>query len=149
MKEGRVMTINDAAQETKPAAASPSAMPAAPKWFAALGLAAGFGAVVASSCCVIPLGLAALGAGASVLGGLEFVAALRVPFLTVSALAIAGGWGAWWWKRPAACVSGSGCASPERSRATLALLASASLIVAAAASWGYIDPVLLKLFRGR
>lgn len=143
------MIINDAVQRMTPAVASPPAMPAAPKWFAALGLVAGLGAVVASSCCVIPLGLAALGAGASVLGGLEMVAEWRVPFLAVSALAIVGGWGAWWWKRPAGCVSGSACASPQRSHTTLSLLLCASLIVVLAASWDYIDPVLLKLFRGR
>ena len=143
------MTINDAAQETTQVVASPPVMPAAPKWFAALGLIAGLGAVVASSCCVIPLGLAAIGAGAGVLGGVEMVAEWRVLFLAVSALAIVGGWGAWWWKRPAACASGSSCASPQQSRATLALLLCASLIVVLAASWGYIDPVLLKLFRGR
>ncbi len=142
------MTINDAAQETMPAVGLP-ANPAAPKWFAALGLVAGLGAVVASSCCVIPLGLAALGAGAGVLGGLATVAEWRVPFLAVSALGIVGGWGAWWWKRPAPCVAGSACASPERSRATLALLLCASLIVALAAGWGYIDPVLLKLLKRR
>lgn len=142
------MTINDASQETAPVASLP-AMPATSKWFAAVGLVAGLGAVVASSCCVIPLGLAALGAGASVFGGLEMVAAWRVPFLAVSASAMAGGWGAWWWKRPAPCISGSTCASPQRSRATLALLLCASLIVALAASWGYIDPVLLKMFRGQ
>ena len=143
------MTINDVAQEKTPAGASPPAMPAAPKWFAALGLVTGLGAVVASSCCVIPLALATLGASASVLGGLEVVAAGRIPFLAVSALAIIGGWGAWWLKRPTACISGSSCASPDRSRATLALLLCASAIVVAAASWGYIDPLLLKLFRGR
>jgi mercuric ion transport protein len=33
--------------------------------------------------------------------------------------------------------------------ATLALLLCASAIVLAAASWGYIDPMLLKLVRGR
>ena len=142
------MTINDAAQETTQAAASPPATPAAPKWFAALGLAAGLGAVVASSCCVIPLALATLGASASVLGGLELVASWRIPFLAVSTLAIAGGWAAWWWKHPVACNSGSTCASPDRSRATLALLLCASAIVLAAGSWGYIDPMLLKLFRG-
>ncbi|MGJ0427314.1 hypothetical protein [Methylocystis sp.] len=60
------MTINDAAQETTPAVAPAPAAPAAPKWFAALGLVAGLGAVVASSCCFIPLSLAALGAGAGV-----------------------------------------------------------------------------------
>jgi mercuric ion transport protein len=141
------MTINNAAQETMPAVAPPAA-PATPKWFAALGLVAGLGAVVASSCCVIPLGLAALGAGAGVLGGLETVAEWRVPFLAISALAIVGGWGAWWWKRPAPCIPGSDCASPQRSRATLGLLLCASLIVALAANWGYIDPILLTILKG-
>ncbi|MEK4031934.1 mercuric transporter MerT family protein [Methylocystis sp. IM3] len=143
------MTVNDTAQETTPAASSPAHLPASPKWFAALGLVAGLGAVVASSCCVIPLGLAALGAGAGVLGGLAMIAEWRTPFLLVSALAIIGGWGAWWLKRPVACTLGESCASPQRSRATLALLLCASLTVLAAASWGYIDPALLKLFRSR
>ncbi len=141
------MTINDTAQETTPAVSSPSDVSSSsPKWFAALGLVAGLGAVIASSCCVIPLGLAALGAG--VLGGLEMIAEWRASFLLVSALAIVGGWGAWWLKRATACVSETTCA-PHRSRATLALLVCASRAVLAAASWGYIDPVLLKLLRGR
>jgi mercuric ion transport protein len=147
IKEGRAMTINDAAQKTMHAV-SPPAAPAAPKWFAALGLVAGLGAVVASSCCVIPLGFAALGAGTGVLGGLEKVAEWRVPLLAISALAIVGGWGAWWWKRPAPCVAGLACASPRRSRATLALLLFASLIVMLAASWGYMDSLLLKIVKG-
>jgi mercuric ion transport protein len=142
------MTINDAAQE-KPAASAPPAAPAASKWFAALGLVAGLGAVVASSCCVIPLGLAALGAGASVFSGLELVAEWRIPLLAVAALAVVGGWGAWWMKRPVACASDSGCAQPERARSTLALLLCGSAIMLAAASWSHIDPMLLKLFQGR
>lgn len=143
------MTISDSAQETATAASASPAATSAPKWFAALGLVAGLGAVVASSCCVAPLSLVALGAGASVLGGLEAVAAWRAPLLSVSALGIIGGWGAWWLKRPVACASGESCASPERSRATLTLLLCASAIVLAAASWSYIDPLLLKLWRGR
>lgn len=143
------MTIDDTAQETTPVIAAADSARVAPKWLAALGLTAGFGAVVASSCCVVPLGLAALGASASVLGGLEMVAAWRVPFLAVGALAVASGWGAWWLKRSAACAPGSACASAGRSRATLALLLCASAIMLAAASWGYIDPMLLRLFRGR
>lgn len=143
------MTINDTAQESTPAVSTPANLPSSPKWFAALGLIAGLGAVVASSCCVIPLGFAALGAGAGVFGGLEVVAEWRMPLLLISAMAILGGWGAWWLKRPVACALGERCVSPQRSRATLALLLCASMTVAAAASWGYIDPVLLKLLRGR
>jgi mercuric ion transport protein len=149
IKERRAMTMNDRAQETTPIASSPADLPASPEWFAALGLAAGVGAVVASSCCVIPLGLAALGAGTSVLGGLQGVAAWRIPLLSISILAIVGGWAAWWLKRPVACASVASCASPERSRAGLVLLLCASAILLAATSWSYIDPMLLKLFRGR
>jgi mercuric ion transport protein len=143
------MTTNDAAHEATPAASFSPAPPASPKWFAALGLVAGLGAIVASSCCVIPLGLAALGASASVLFGLGAVAAWRIPLLSLSAMMIVGGWGAWWLKRPAECSTGASCASPQRSRATLALLLCATAIVLTAASWSYIDPTLLKLFRGR
>lgn len=143
------MTSNDTAQQTTLAVSSPADPPASPKWFAALGLVAGLGAVVASSCCVIPLGLAALGAGASVLGRLEAIAAWRVTLLSTSAMAIVGGWGAWWLKRPIACVSGAGCKTPQRARATLTLLLSASITVLAAASWRHIDAALLALLRGR
>lgn len=143
------MTVTDSAKATTSSASASPGAPVAPKWFAALGLVAGLGAVIASSCCVIPLGLAALGAGAGILGGLETVAAWRVPLLSVGALGIVGGWGAWWFKRPVVCAAGAACASPKSSRATLALLLCASAIVLAAASWSYIDPVLLKFFKGR
>jgi len=121
----------------------------APKWLGALGLTAGIGAVVASSCCTLPLVLGALGASAGVLGGLQQVAEWRVPFLVVSALGMAGGWAAWWWKPPTGCAAGSACASPARSRATLALLVFATAVLIAAASWDRIDPMMLRLLRGR
>jgi mercuric ion transport protein len=142
------MVIDNGMQSAAPAEAAPRTTVGAPAWFGAMGLVAGLGAVVASSCCVIPLGLAALGAGAGVLGALAAMSALRLPFLAVSGAAVAGGWAAWW-RRPTACVPGSGCAPLERSRATLALLLCATAIVAAAAIWAYVDPVLLKLLRGR
>lgn len=142
------MTVNDTTQNSTPAGSSLPAARTTPTWFATVGLVTGLGAVVASSCCVIPLGLAALGAGAGVLGGLEAVAAWRVPLVSASALAIIGGWGAWWLRRPVACRSGASCASAKRSSATLWLLLCASAIMLAAASWSYIDPVLLKLLRG-
>jgi mercuric ion transport protein len=143
-RKGKSMAVNDASQK-KPTA---SARPGSPNWLAALGLITGLGAVVASSCCVIPLGLAALGAGASVVGGLELIAAWRVPLLAASALTIGGGWSAWWMRRSAICASKANC-SVERSRSTLALLLCASALTVAAASWSYIDPMLLKLFRER
>lgn len=143
------MSINNTTQEAEPAALSSRAPQAASKWLATVGLFAGLGAIVASSCCVIPLGLVAVGAGASILGGLEVLAEWRVPLLSISALAISGGWGAWWLKRPFACASEAGCVPPRRSPVTLTLLLAASIALLAAASWTYLDPLLLKLLRGR
>ncbi|HEY8260430.1 MAG TPA: mercury transporter MerT [Methylosinus sp.] len=147
-EERRAMTIDGAARETTPAVSASPVAPTAAKWFAASSLVAGLGAVLASSCCAIPLAIAALGAGAGVLGGLETVAAWRAPLLFISAAGIVGGWGAWWLRRPPTCFAGPSCASRERSRATLLLLLGASASVLAAASWSTIDPLLLALFRG-
>lgn len=142
------MTVNDAAEATTPEASLSAKESASPRWFAAMGVFAGVGAIIASSCCVIPLGLAALGVSAGVLGGLEQVAAWRVPLLVVSGLGAVGGWIAWGWRKRT-CIAGSSCASPERSPTTLTLLLCASVIILSAASWGYIDPMLLKFFRSR
>lgn len=103
------MSVNDVGHE-KLGALSYSPSSNTPKWFASLGLVAGLGAVVASSCCVLPLGLVALGAGAGVFGVLNEIAAWRVPFLSVSALAVAGGWGACLMKRRDACTTDLHCA---------------------------------------
>jgi mercuric ion transport protein len=148
-QERRTMTINDAAPTTDAPETLRTTSRAAPKWLAALGLLGGFGAVAASSCCVLPLGLAALGAGAGVLGGVEYLTGWRTPLLALSALAVAGGWAAWRRKGPVVCASGSSCATLRRSRGTLALLLVASVVVTVAASWDYIEPALLKMTRGR
>lgn len=118
------------------------------KLLAGAGLAAGLGAVIASSCCVLPLGLAAIGASAGVFGVINELAAWRIPLLSLSALAVAGGWGAWWMKRREACATGPHCATPARTQSTTTLLMLASVIMIAAAGWEHIDPVLLKLFKG-
>lgn len=140
------MTINDAGQAVTSASSPPAA--ATSKWLAGAGLVAGLGAVIASSCCVLPLGLAAIGAGAGVIGVLNEVAAWRVPLLSVSALAVAGGWGAWWMKRREACAIDPHCATPSRRQSTTTLLALATVTVIAAAGWDHIDPALFKLFAG-
>lgn len=140
------MTINETAPLSAPGKAVPPAPPAATRWLAAVGLVSALGAVIASSCCAISLGLAALGAGAGILGAIEWLAPWRNPLLVISAFAIVGGWAMWWRKRPAVCRVGSVCISPSRSRATLALLVCASAAAVAALSWNHIDPVLFKMF---
>jgi mercuric ion transport protein len=143
------MGLNDREKESTPAISAPANLPSSPKWFAALGLVAGLGAVAASSCCVVPFGLAALGAGAGILGELEAIAEWRTTLLLVSIAAIVAGWGAGWLKGPIACAPGASCASHQHSHATLTLLLCGTITVVMATNWGYFDLALLKLLRGR
>jgi mercuric ion transport protein len=141
------MSVNDAGHE-KIGAPSYSPFSNAPKWFAIIGLVAGLGAVVASSCCVLPLGLIALGVGAGILGVINEIPAWRDPLLSMSAIAVAGGWGAWLVKRRDACTADLHCATSSQKQLTMILLIISTIIVVMAAGWEHIDPVLLKLFNG-
>lgn len=78
------MSVDETGQEMPSALSSPYSA-TTPKWLPGAGLAAGLRAVVASSCCVLPLGLASLGSGASILGVLNEITTWRVPLLSVSA----------------------------------------------------------------
>ena len=111
---------------------------------AVAGLAAGMGAIAASSCCVVPLTLASLGAGAGIFSGLEALAPWQIPLLVASSAGMAAGWLAWWRSGRQACEAGSACAGYRRSSASLALLLLASLIVLTALGWDYLEPSLLK-----
>ncbi len=113
-----------------------------------LGIASGLAAVLASSCCVLPLLLGGLGAGAGVFTTLEFIAPYRVPFLAIGGIAITGAWFAFARKRSVICEPGSSCQVPLRSRTTAAILAVATLLLVTAAVWSTIEPGLLKLARG-
>ena len=84
--------------------------------FAVAGVVAGVGAIAASSCCIGPLTLASLGAGAGIFGTFEALAPWRIPLLGASVIAVAVGWFAWW---RVACDARPTCATPTRSPASL------------------------------
>jgi hypothetical protein len=85
------MTFNDAV----PASAAPQARSATlySRLLAGLALTGGLGAAAASSCCVIPLVLGSMGAGAGIFSGLEALSLWRAPLLGAAVLAVAGAWG--------------------------------------------------------
>lgn len=112
---------------------------------AALGAVTGLGALVASSCCVLPIVLGGLGAGAGVFTVLGVLAPLRVPLMVASALAVIVGW--FFYARPPQSVCAGSCAAPRRSLAPLVLLSLATLLIVAAATWGYFEPALIKMLR--
>ena len=141
------MALNDTAPFAAPAEAKPVSRTLAGGLLAAFGAVTGIGAVLASSCCVVPLLLSSLGAGAGLFSVLEVLVPWRTPLLVGSALAIAGGWVVWWRKQPVTCEPNSVCATPGRSRALMAALMVASLIVVTATIWDDLEPLLLKLMR--
>jgi len=115
---------------------------------AGTGAVVGISALVASSCCVLPLALAGLGVTGAVFSGLAFLADIR-PFLIVGAAAmLALGWAFFFWRRRRARCDGDSCARPERSGRMFGLLGFGSLIVGLALVWGpYVEPALLRLAR--
>ncbi|GEL44796.1 hypothetical protein MEX01_53870 [Methylorubrum extorquens] len=114
---------------------------------AALGAITGLGALAASSCCVLPLVLGGLGASAGIFTVLSVLAPLRVPLMAASVLAVVVGWFIYARRRQAACGPDGSCTAPRRSPAALVLLSLATLLIAAAAAWGYFEPALIKMLR--
>ncbi len=62
---------------------------ASTSWLAGLGATVGLGGLLASSCCVVPMALAGLGAGGAAFSGLDFLATWRIYLIAGAALALA------------------------------------------------------------
>jgi mercuric ion transport protein len=101
--------------------------------FATLGLISGTVAVLAASCCVLPLALAGLGAGAGIFSALEILVEYQKPLLALSAALVAAAW-LLYFRRPGATR-------------TAVALTVATLLVGSAAAWGHIEGHLLEVVR--
>lgn len=127
--------------------------PSSTEWMvrgiAATGAATGLGALAASSCCLVPTALAWLGLGAgavslSLLGAVEFLSRWRTHLLLASAVLVFAGWTIWLRQRRAAHAF---CPSPRISgvsTATMATFIIASLCLAGAIGWEYVESVLME-----
>ncbi len=110
------------------------------------GLAAGLTAIVASSCCVLPIVFVGLGLGSVAAFLIPALAALRPYLLAVAVLAVAVAWVVYA-RRRWTCTTdaGSGITAPPRTPIWLML---ASAIVLLALVWQpWIEPSLLQLTR--
>lgn len=96
--------------------------------FAAGGL---IGAILASTCCVLPLLLVSLGISGAWIGQLTALSPYQ-PYFLVSALALlgAGFWQAYR-RKPEVCAPGSICAKPTSGRLTKSILWIGTMFVAA------------------
>jgi mercuric ion transport protein len=100
---------------------------------AAFGLATGLSAVLAASCCVLPLIIGGLGAGAGVFAVLEMLADYRTPLLIVSSILVVTAWFLYFRRR----------GTPS----TAIVLVLAIVLVVTAANWALFEPSLLKIVR--
>jgi len=110
------------------------------------GLLAGgsvFGALLASSCCILPLVLFSLGIGGAWIGNLTALYPYKPIFVTITLAFLAGGFYMAYRKPKAACEPGSYCATPTSGRVLKISLWGSTLLVAAALAFPYFAPLLL------
>lgn len=95
-------------------------------WFAAGGLV---GAILASSCCIVPLVLVTLGVSGAWIGNLTALEPYK-PYFAGAALVLIGlGFRQVYFKSKPACVEGSYCARPQSALLTRFLLWFATVLV--------------------
>jgi mercuric ion transport protein len=117
-------------------------------WLAGLGAVAGFGTLAASSCCVLPLALAGLGAGSVVFGGLEILAKWRPLLLGVVAVVMLAAWILLFWRRSVAGKVDGSCTAYAASKSVRLLLSLGTVFVVLSVAWDpYIEPFLLRFVR--
>jgi mercuric ion transport protein len=103
------------------------------RFLATASVFTGAAAVFAASCCVLPLVLGGIGAGAGLFSILEVLADYRISILAISAAFLAGAWAVYIHRRGA--------------RSTALALAIATIFVGAATGWDHLEPSLLKMIR--
>lgn len=116
--------------------------------FAGLGAVVGFGALVGSSCCAVPLILAGLGASGAVFSGLEALVAIRPLLLGAAAVALVAGWTVFAQRRSLACRGDVACSPSAWSHRPLLLLSVGTAFLGLAVIWdAAIEPILFRLVR--
>jgi mercuric ion transport protein len=103
------------------------------------------GALVASSCCLLPLVLFGLGVSGAWIGNLTQLAPYQ-PFFIAATIACLG-YGYWLVYRSskAACAGGEACARPLSNRLVQLGLIVATVLVIAAIGFDFVAPLLLDL----
>jgi mercuric ion transport protein len=99
------------------------------------------GALAASSCCILPLVLFAVGAGGAWIGNLTALAPYQ-PAVIIVTLGLLG-YGFWTVYHRPTCSEGDSCARPISDRLLKIGLWASTIIVAAAIAFPWVAPALL------
>ena len=90
------------------------------------------GAILASSCCIVPFALISLGVSGAWIGQLSALEPFKPYFIGVTMFLLALGFWHVYFKKPKPCEDGSYCARPESSRLTqFALWIATALVILA------------------
>ncbi len=108
------------------------------KWLAGGGIV---GAILASSCCIVPLLLVSLGVSGAWVGSLRVLEPYKPVFALITLGFLAAGFWQVYFKKPKPCADGSYCARPESSRLTKTALWAGTAIVIAALTIKYWAPI--------
>lgn len=106
--------------------------------YAAGGL---IGAVLASSCCIVPLALVVLGVSGAWIGSLTALTPYKPVFAAMSLAFLAGGFWQVYIRASRVCAEGSHCARPGSSTITKTVLWIATALVVASLTIGWWAPL--------
>ena len=130
--------------ETQSRLARPEAgslnMPRTQKLLAAGGV---IGALLASSCCIVPLVLFGLGVSGAWIANLTQLAPYQPYFIAATVACLAGGYGFMYRSRRRACMDGQICARPLSKRIVTSALVLATILVVGALALDVLAPLFL------
>ena len=103
------------------------------------------GALVASSCCILPLALFSLGVGGAWIGTLTAMAPYQPVFVVVTSAILGCGHYLVYRKPRTACDGGAVCARPLSDRFVKVSLWCATVLLVAATAFPFVAPYLLQI----
>jgi len=99
------------------------------------------GALLASSCCIVPLVLISLGVSGAWIGQLSALEPFKPYFLGITIILLGAGFWNAYFKKSELCEDEAYCARPSANRLTKAALRIASILVLLAATIDYWAPL--------
>ena len=108
------------------------------RWFAVGGVA---GAILASSCCIVPLVLVTLGVSGAWIGNLTALEPYNPYFVVVTLGFLAGGFWHVYFRPKPVCMEGTYCARSESSLITKSALWGATILIALAMTLKWWAPL--------
>src|SRR6266581_8024720 len=114
------------------------------RWQRLMAVGSLFGALAASSCCILPLALFGLGVSGAWIGNFTRLAPYQPYFLTATLAFL--GYGYWLVYRSSAraCADGEACARPLPNRIVKTSLILATILVVAALGLDLVAPLFLN-----